>query len=301
MTESVLDQLTRRAAEIARRLLNIVPDNEDIDWANVLAARWRPHALAGFLAPVPSVVTLELDDLLEIDYQKAQLVENTRQFVEGYPANNALLWGARGTGKSSLIHALLSEFGSEGLRLIEVDKESLVDVDRIVSHLENAPFRFIVVCDDLSFEAEDPSYKALKSALEGSVLAQSRNVLIYATSNRRHLLPEYMTDNTSAQHIDGELHEAEAVEEKISLSDRFGLWLSFYPFKQAEYVAVARYWTETLARAHEVDFEWSEETQLSAVRWALARGVRSGRTAQHYARNEVGRLLLEKRGRTTDD
>lgn len=184
--------------------------------------------------------------------------------------------------------------------MIEVDKESLVDVDQIVAHLSKEPFRFIVVCDDLSFEAEDPSYKALKSALEGSVLAQSRNVLIYATSNRRHLLPEYMTDNTSAQHIDGELHEAEAVEEKISLSDRFGLWLSFYPFKQAEYVAVARYWAETLARAHAVDFEWSEATQLSAVRWALARGVRSGRTAQHFARNEIGRLPREA-GRTLDE
>ena len=296
MTESVTSELARRANEIARRVLDIVPDKRRLDWGVVLAARWQPGALAGRLIAAETVGGLRLDDLLEIDYQKAQLLENTRQFVAGYPANNALLWGARGTGKSSLIHALLTECAESGLRLIEVDKEYLVDVDRIVADLADEPYRFIVVCDDLSFEAEDPAYKALKSALEGSVVAQSRNVLIYATSNRRHLLPEHMTDNTSAQHIDGELHEAEAVEEKISLSDRFGLWLSFYPFKQNEYVAVTRHWTATLARQHALDFEWTNDTELRAKRWALARGVRSGRTAQHFARDEIGRLLLEKRG-----
>ena len=202
------------------------------------------------------------------------------------------MWGARGTGKSSLLHALLNRYADEGLRLIEVDKESLVDLAAILELVDEEPYRFLLVCDDLSFEPGESSYKALKSALEGSVFATAENTLIYATSNRRHLLPEYMTDNTAATHVGGELHEAEVVEEKISLSDRFGLWLSFHAFRQDEYLAVARHWLDRLATERGLTLEWNEERAKSAIRWALARGVRSGRTARHFATNEVGAALL---------
>ncbi len=280
------------AREVARRLLAILPGDRAVDWSRHHAARWRSGPLRGELAPLDHLHAIDLTDLLQIDDQKARLVANTAQFVQGHPANNALLWGARGTGKSSLIHALLNRFAACGLRLVEVDKRSLADVAAIAAHLDGEPYRFLLVCDDLSFEADDASYKALKSALEGSVFAQSANILIYATSNRRHLLPETMADNAAARHVGGELHESEAVEEKISLSDRFGLWLSFYPFRQDDYLHVARHWLERLSAEHGLAAAWDEEVRKAALRWALGRGVRSGRTAYHFAKQAVGARLL---------
>ncbi|MCE2461571.1 MAG: ATP-binding protein [Pseudomonadales bacterium] len=285
-------------AELAKvaldRLLDLLPGTDGLDWARHRAARWRSGLLGGVLVPLGHLDRIELSDLLGIDDQKAQLVANTEQFVHGFPANNALLWGARGTGKSSLVHALLNRYATDGLRLVEVDKEALVDVATIVARLDREPYRFVLTCDDLSFEADDASYKALKSALEGSVFTQSENVVVYATSNRRHLVPEHMSDNTSARHVEGELHEAEVVEEKISLSDRFGLWLSFYPFRQDGYLRVARHWFERLAADQDVVAHWDEGTRQDALRWALARGVRSGRTAYHFARQRIGAAALAR-------
>ncbi|MYD98150.1 MAG: ATP-binding protein [Gammaproteobacteria bacterium] len=289
-----LGTLVELAKQALERLLALLPGTEGVDWAQHWAARWRSEALGGTLVPLGHLDRIELSDLLGVDDQKQQLVANTEQFVHGYPANNALLWGARGTGKSSLVHAVLNRYAPDGLRLVEVDKEALCDVAAIVARLDSEPYRFVLVCDDLSFEADDASYKALKSALEGSVFTQSENVLVYATSNRRHLLPEHMSDNTSARHVEGELHEAEAVEEKISLSDRFGLWLSFYPFRQDDYLRVARHWFERLAATEGVAARWDESTRQDALRWALARGVRSGRTAYHFARQQIGAAALAR-------
>lgn len=279
--------------ELGRRLLALLPGREAVDWNRHRAARWRVvGTFGGNLVPFDQLDPIELDDLLGIDDQKQRLLANTRQFVQGYPANNTLLWGARGTGKSSLIHALLNRYADQRLRLVEVDKQALCDVATIALQLAELPYRFLIVCDDLSFEADDASYKALKSALEGSVFAQSANVLIYATSNRRHLLPETMSDNLAARHVAGELHESEAVEEKISLSDRFGLWLSFHPFRQDDYLLVVEHWLQRLAEAHGTAIAWSGEVRQEALRWALARGVRSGRTAFHFAKHRVGEALL---------
>ena len=285
-------QLVDVGLALGRRLLAILPARDALDWSCHLAARWRTGAFGGELLPLGHLDDIDLADLLGIDDQKRRLVANTAQFVRCLPANNALLWGARGTGKSSLIHALLNRYAAEGLRLVEVDKHALVDLPSIVARLDREPYRFLLVCDDLSFEADDASYKALKSALEGSVFTQSANVLVYATSNRRHLLPEYMADNVAASHVQGELHESEATEERISLSDRFGLWLSFYPFRQDDYLLVARHWLARLAKAHGIAITWDEGTRGAALRWALARGVRSGRTAYHFAKHQVGSTLL---------
>ena len=282
------------ALTLARRLLHIVPEARDIDWQAEQAALWRgDDPVKGFVSHAERD-DIRLDDLLEIDRQKALLEDNTRQFLAGFPANNVLLWGARGTGKSSLVHGLLNSYAGEGMRLVEVSKTHLAMLPDIVHRLRDKPFRFVLFCDDLSFSADDASYKTLKSALEGSIFRSSRNTLVYATSNRRHLLPETMSDNQGAAIVDGELHPSEAVEEKISLSDRFGLCLSFYPFRQAEYLTVARYWVETLAARHGLGLLWDEELEKSSLSWALGRGVRSGRTAEHFARHWVGRALLQR-------
>ena len=294
----------------------MLPGREPMDWARHRAARWRRDAFGGHFVPVDALDAIDLDDLLGVDDQKRRLVANTEQFVRGYPANNALLWGARGTGKSSLIHALLNRYAEDGLRVVEVSKEALADMAAVASHLADARFRFLLVCDDLSFEAGDASYKALKSALEGSFLARgstpsrspaegsafsgSDNILIYATSNRRHLLPERMADNEAARHVHGELHENEAVEEKISLSDRFGLWLSFHPFRQDGYLRVAEHWVDRLGAAHGLRIEWSDAVRQAALRWALARGGRSGRVAYHFAKQQVGAALLAA-GQSAED
>ena len=285
-------QLVDVGLELGRRLLGVLPGRGAVDWSRHRAARWRAGTFGGELAPLGALDAIELADLLGIDDQKRRLDHNTAQFVHGLPANNALLWGARGTGKSSLLHALLNRYAAEGLRLVEVDKRALVDLAAIAARLEDEPYRFLLVCDDLSFEADDASYKALKSALEGSVFRQLANVLIYATSNRRHLLPEYMADNIAATHVQGELHESEATDEKVSLSDRFGLWLSFYPFRQDDYLRVARHWLARLSAEHGAEVPWDEAARAAALQWALSRGVRSGRTAYHFAKHQVGSVLL---------
>ncbi|MEQ8857592.1 MAG: ATP-binding protein [Pseudomonadales bacterium] len=287
-----LDALIDDARELSRRVLGILPAPAAVDWSRCRAAVWRSGPLGAGLVAHGSVDDIGLDDLLWIDDQKAQIDTNTRQFLAGLPANNVLLWGARGTGKSSLVHGLLNQYHAAGLRLVEVNKNRLAALPDIVRRLRDEPYRFLLFCDDLSFEAEDASYKELKSALEGSVFKASGNVLIYATSNRRHLLPEYTTDNEQVVVREGELHESEAVEEKISLSDRFGLWLSFYPFKQQAYLEVVQHWVARLAAEHGLSQPWNDEARAAALRWALARGVRSGRTAQHFARHWVGKALL---------
>lgn len=275
------------------RLFDFIPEHSAIDWETSRAAMWANTPIGGHFIAHSDLDDIELEDLLWIDDQKAGIDLNTRQFLQNFPANNVLLWGARGTGKSSLIHALLNRYHESGLRLVEVNKSLLVALPEIVLRLRDEPYRFILFCDDLSFEADDASYKVLKSALEGSVFKASSNVVIYATSNRRHLLPEYMTDNEQSSMVDGELHQSEAVEEKISLSDRFGLWFSFYPFRQESYLDVTEHWVKKLSERYGIESAFDEEVRGEALRWALARGVRSGRTAQHFARHWVGRFLVK--------
>jgi uncharacterized protein len=297
LMKNPLDALTEDARELARRALALLPEAKRVDWADCAAAVWQSGALGTGFEAHGGVDDITLDDLLGIEDQKQRIERNTRQFLAGVPANNVLLWGSRGTGKSSLVHALLNRYRADGLRLVEVGRHRLAALPDIVRRLRDEPYRFVLFCDDLSFEADDASYKELKSALEGSVFKASGNVLIYATSNRRHLLPEYASDNENVTVRRGELHESEAVEEKISLSDRFGLWLSFYPFKQDAYLEVVDHWVRRLGEAHGLRIEWNDELRGAALRWALARGVRSGRTAQHFARHWVGSRLLADHGR----
>lgn len=283
-----LDQFLARAEHLLSRLENILPASTPApDWNLGFAYRWRKRGGQGYLQVVRHASTIALDDLRNVAAQKAQIEQNTRQFVHGKPANNVLLTGARGTGKSSLIKACLNQFSDQGLRLIEVDKADLADLPDIVDLIAERPERFIVFCDDLSFEEGEAGYKALKVALDGSISAQSDNVLIYATSNRRHLLPEKMSDNASYKHSDdGDLHPGETVEEKISLSERFGLWVSFYPFKQDDYLDIVAYWLGSMGcTAAQV-----EEARGDALRWALQRGSRSGRVAWQFARDYAGKL-----------
>ena len=258
------------------------------DWQADRAFRWRRIGHHGCLQAIKHPHRLRLADLQRIDRQKAVLDLNIRQFLSGLPCNNVLLWGARGTGKSSLVKALLNEYAEQGLRLIEVDKTDLLDLPEIVEPLHDRPERFLLYCDDLSFEADEPSYKALKAMLDGSISTAPDNVLLCATSNRRHLLPEYMRENQETRIVEGELHHGEAVEEKISLSERFGLWLSFHPFSQDDYLAIVAYWLAQLDSAVSLD----EAAREEALRWALQRGSRSGRVAWQFARDWVGRLGL---------
>jgi hypothetical protein len=289
-----LDDFLTEARSLLRRLETVLPAPRAPDWTTCIAARWRRTVLGGGFQAHADVDDIELDDLKHIDRQKAAIEQNTRQFVRGLPANNVLLWGARGTGKSSLIHALLNRYGRDGLRLVEVDKASLAALPEIVDRLRQESYRFVLVCDDLSFDADDSSYRALKSALEGSVFRSSGNVLVYATSNRRHLLPESMQDNLGARIEAGELHESEAVEEKISLSDRFGLWLSFHAFRQEDYLDVVAHWLARIGTRHGVVIHVDDAVRREALQWALARAARNGRTAQYFARHWVGRALLER-------
>lgn len=260
-----------------------------IDWS-FLAYRWAGVDHSPPLKPVSHPHAIGLADLLCIDRQKSLLERNTRQFLRGLPANNALLWGSRGTGKSSLVKALLHDYADSGLKLIEVDKTQLIDLPDILDCIRSRPERFILFSDDLSFESGEPGYKALKAVLDGSLSALSGNALIYATSNRRHLLPEYMSENLDAKSIDGEIHQGETVEEKISLSERFGLWVSFHPFSQEDYLSVVRQWLEKLGTPGVGD-DW-ETIRAEALRWALARGSRSGRVAWQFARDWCGQRLL---------
>ncbi|MDA0571309.1 ATP-binding protein [Burkholderia gladioli] len=282
-----LEQFLDRAEALLGRFEALLPPAPaDVDWNAATAFRWRKRQGRGYLQAVPAISQIALDDLHNIDRQKGLIEQNTRQFVTRRPANNVLLTGARGTGKSSLIKACLNAFAADGLRLIEVDKDDLHDLGDIVDLISARPERFIVFCDDLSFEDGESGYKALKVALDGSISAQSDNVLIYATSNRRHLLPEYMSDNQSYKHLpDGEIHPGEVVEEKISLSERFGLWVSFYPFKQDDYLAIVGHWL----RHFGCDEAQVEAARGDALVWALERGSRSGRVAWQFARDRSGR------------
>ncbi len=281
------DSLISRAEVLVQRLEAVLPHPLAApDWAASVAFRYRKRGGSGLLDPVRHVATIRLANLREVEPQKERLVRNTVQFVAGHAANNGLLTGARGTGKSSLIKACLNEFAPQGLRLIEVDKSDLVDLPDIVDLVAERPERFIVFCDDLSFDEGEPGYKALKSILDGSVSQATDNVLIYATSNRRHLLPEYMKENLSYQHMaDGEVHPGEVVEEKISLSERFGLWVSFYPFSQDEYLAIAAQWLRGFGVGEEAIVAARQESLV----WALERGSRSGRVAFQFAKDYAGR------------
>ena len=287
MTDA-LQSFLARAEQLMARIEAALPQGlEQPDWSASIAFRYRRRANGrGVLAPVQHIGAIALDDLKEIDAQKEKIERNTAHFVRGLPANNVLLTGARGTGKSSLIRACLHAYAAQGLRLIEVDKAELVDLPDIVDVVAQRPEKFIVFCDDLSFDEGEAGYKALKSVLDGSVAAASPNVLVYATSNRRHLLPEYMAENLSYTHTpDGEVHPGEVVEEKISLSERFGLWVSFYPFNQEEYLQIVAQWLSALG----VSQERIALARPEALVWALERGSRSGRVAWQFARDYAAR------------
>lgn len=288
------EPLLQRAERVLERLEAVLPRPlEAPDWNASTAFRYRKRGGMGCLEPVRHVAVIRLGDLQEIDAQKERLWRNTAQFVAGATANNVLLTGARGTGKSSLIKACLQEFGDQGLRLIEVDKADLVDLPDLVELVARRPERFIIYCDDLSFEEGEAGYKALKSILDGTVSAGGDNILVYATSNRRHLLPETMKDNLSYKHTDdGELHPGEVVEEKISLSERFGLWISFYPFSQTEYLAIVAQWLQHFG----LDEAAIEAARPEALVFALERGSRSGRVAYQFARDLAGRRSLASKG-----
>jgi len=290
---SSLERVLKRAEALMQRIESVLPQPlQAPDWSASVAYRYRKRSSGhGTLEPVRHVAQLGLQDLKEIDQQKEKIQRNTEQFVNGLPANNVLLTGARGTGKSSLIKACLNNYAPRGLRLIEVDKDDLVDLPDIIEVVANRAEKFIVYCDDLSFEDGEPGYKALKSILDGTVAASTANVLIYATSNRRHLLPEYMKENLTYTHTDdGEVHPGEGVEEKISLSERFGLWVSFYPFSQDEYLAITAQWLSSFGVAATA----IDAAKPEALVWALERGSRSGRVAYQFARDYAGKHVVTR-------
>ncbi len=278
-----------RANEVLARLEPWLPPKPPrIDWRSTLACRWRRGRWGGWLEPVTALNCPDWNALRCVDRQKQALDRNTRQFLKGLPANNALLTGSRGCGKSSLIKALLTRHAKKGLRLVEVDREDLIHLEDIVHRLDGQPWRFILFSDDLSFEPGDAAYKPLKAALDGSVSGLPENMLIYATSNRRHLMPEFFEENDATRYVGHEVHPGESIEEKVSLSDRFGLWLSFYPFGQEDYLAIAQGWVEALGGA------WSDAARLESLQWATQRGGRSGRTARQFAIDWVGGQGLKR-------
>jgi len=280
------NHLLERAGRLLERLEALLPQPPaPPDWSAAVAFRWRKKNNRGHLQPVSRPHRIRLEDLKSVEDQKRRIDQNTRQFVAGRSANNVLLTGARGTGKSSLVKALLNHYAAQGLRVIEVDKNDLIDLLDIVDLVADRPERFILFCDDLSFEAAEPGYKALKSVLDGSVAAVPDNVLLYATSNRRHLMPEYLAENLDTRHVGEEIHPGEAVEEKISLSERFGLWLSFYPFDQDDYLNIVRHWL----RVYGLDAKDCDSAREEALQWALLRASRSGRSAWQFARDYAGR------------
>ena len=284
-TNRQLSQFLARAEQLLARLEPLLPPASAApDWNSAIAFRWRKQANAGYLAPVRKPSSIRLSDLQDIDEQKARIDANTRQFVDGQPANNVLLTGARGSGKSSLIKALLNEYAASGLRVIEVEKGDLIDLPLIVELLEDRPERFIIFCDDLSFDAGDATYKALKVVLDGSLSSAPDTVLIYATSNRRHLMPEYFEENLETHRVGEEIHPGEAIEEKISLSERFGLWLSFYPFDQDAYLDIVAHWLKHFG-CNKSEIARAER---DALNWALMRGSRSGRVAWQFAKDWAG-------------
>ncbi|UCV08524.1 ATP-binding protein [Dechloromonas denitrificans] len=280
-----LDRLLARVEAVLGRFEATLPPAPPLpDWDAAIAFRWRKNQSRSWLQAIRHPHPIRLADLNNIDDQKERITANTRQFVAGQPANNVLLTGSRGSGKSSLVKAVLNEYSAKGLRLIEVDKEDLTDLADIVDLLEGRPERFIIFCDDLSFEAGETAYKALKSVLDGSVAAPPENVLIYATSNRRHLMPEYFAENLDTTRVDDEIHPGEAIEEKISLSERFGLWISFYPFSQDDYLNIVNHWLRYLGVSEKV----IAASERDALNWALGRGSRSGRVAWQFARDLAG-------------
>jgi len=290
---SELDRLIKRAEQVLERLETALPPKLPApDWKAALAYRWRKRNGRGFLQPVTHPHQIRLTDLQGIDAQIRLVEQNTLQFLEGLTANDVLLTGARGTGKSSLVKAVLNKFAVKRLRLIEVEKQDLMDLPDIVDLVADAPYKFIVFCDDLSFDSDEPGYKALKVVLDGSISATSENLLIYATSNRRHLMPEYMQENLETKYLGEEIHPGESVEEKISLSERFGLWVSFYPFDQDEYMVIVDYWLGKLG----VGERDRAKARHEALQWALTRGSRSGRVAWHFARDWAGKLRMKGEG-----
>jgi len=286
----VVEQLERVLSSVEQLLPKAI---EPIDWRETPAANWRRHSFAGCLEAIEDIDETALDDLVGIDRQKKVLEKNTRQFLKGYPANNALLWGSRGTGKSSVVRALLNKYADSGLRIVQVDKHDLDHLPDIFAQIGKLPYRYIILCDDLSFEADDPGYKILKSVLDGSVYASPKNVLIYVTSNRRHLLPEFHTDNLGAKMVHNEIHHGEAVEEKISLSDRFGLWLSFYVFKQDLYLEIVQKIIVRLCLENQVEPQWNDEMARAAIKWSHEKSKRCGRTALQFARHWLGQHMLD--------
>lgn len=287
----IIEQLERVLSSVEQLLPQAV---EPIDWHKVTAANWRRHSFAGYLEPIEHIERTSLEELVGIDAQKDVLEKNTRQFLKGYPANNALLWGSRGTGKSSLVRALLNKYADEGLRIIQIDRHDLDFLPDIFAQIGTVPLRFIILCDDLSFEPDDPGYKILKSVLDGSVYASPKNVLIYVTSNRRHLLPEFHTDNLGAKMVNNEIHHGEAVEEKISLSDRFGLWVSFYVFKQDLYLEIVQKTIARLCAENKIEPLWDDVLARAAIKWSHDKSKRCGRTALQFARHWLGQYLLEQ-------
>jgi len=293
--DSRMNAFLERADAMLARLEPLLPAlREPVDWTQALAARWVREGRSGYLMPLEVSLDMRLSDLIGVDLQRDQLGRNTRQFIDGLPANHALLWGSRGTGKSSLIRALLAEYAASGLRLIEIERDHLGDLPRVVEQLQKLPQRFVLFCDDLSFESGEGDYRVLKSVLDGSLEQAPDNVLLYATSNRRHLVPEKESDNANWQQVDGELHPSEAVEDKIALSDRFGLWLSFYPFTQDHYLNVVEHWITQLALKSGLSWQRDDDLDKAAVRWATGRGNRNGRCAYQFARYWVGLQLLEQ-------
>ncbi len=291
-----LARLLARAEGVLARFEAMLPAaTSDPDWAKVTAARWRKRDGRGFLQAVPHPHAIRLDELVAVADQKRAIDQNTRQFVAGLPANNVLLTGSRGTGKSSLVKGMLAKYATKGLRLIEVEKDDLVDLPDIADRVARAPHRFVIFCDDLTFDAGEAGYKALKVMLDGSIAGTAGNVLVYATSNRRHLLPEYFIENLETRHVGEEVHPGESVEEKISLSERFGLWISFYPFSQDDYLAAVAAWLEHFAVKPAASARESEARTREALQWALQRGSRSGRAAWQFAKNYAGAQGLKSR------
>jgi predicted AAA+ superfamily ATPase len=295
MAQTALESFLIRAVGLLQRLEAVLPSPDqptviEPDWSASVAFRYRKRTSAawatGWLEPVRHVASIRYEDLQEVDTQKGRFARNLAQFVAGKTANNVLLSGARGTGKSSLVKAGLHAHAAQGLRLIEVDKTDMIDLPDLIEMVSTRPERFIVFCDDLSFDDGEPGYKALKSILDGTISASGDNVMIIATSNRRHLLPEYHSDNKTYKHTaDGELHPGEVVEEKISLSERFGLWVSFYPFTQDEYLAIVAQWLRHLGLPDSA----MAQARPEALVWAIERGSRSGRVAYQFARDYAGR------------
>src|SRR6185295_4438830 len=294
--DAELKTLIARAESVLARVEALFPPVEpDPDWKKVTAARWRKRGGRGYLQGVRHPHAIALSDLVAIDAQKQAIDRNTRQFVAGLPANNVLLTGSRGTGKSSLVKAMLARYHGKGLRLIEVDKADLTDLPDIADRVAALPFRFIVFCDDLTFDAGEAGYKALKVMLDGSIAGASGNVVVYATSNRRHLLPEYFIENLETKHVGEEVHPGESVEEKISLSERFGLWISFYPFSQDDYLRAVSAWLAHFGVKPAVSARETEVRTREALQWALQRGSRSGRAAWQFAKNFAGAQALKSR------